>query len=41
MHIDKERIKKSQKEFMKVTLKFLRTFHETFNLNSVVQGSKT
>ena len=37
MHINtnRERIRKSEKEFMKIT------FQGTFNLNSVAQGSKT
>ena len=41
MHIAWERIKKSWKEFMKGTWKIPGNLYETFNLNDVVQGSKT
>ena len=41
MHIDKERINKCRKEFMKGTLKIPEAFQGTFNLDSVVTGSKT
>ena len=40
MHIDKERIKKSWKEFMKETLKIPWTFQGNFDLDSVVQEPK-
>ena len=41
MHTDREKIKESKKEFMKGILKIPETFQETFDLDSVVQGSKT
>ena len=40
MDIDREKLKKSWKEFMKWTLKIPRTFQGTFNLDSVVQETK-
>ena len=41
MHIDRERKKKKWEEFMKGTLKIPLNFQITFNLDSVVLGSKT
>ena len=41
MHIDRERIKKGWKKFMKGTLKIPGTYQRNFNLDSVVQWSKT
>ena len=41
MQMDRERIKKSWKEFIRGTLKIPGTFQGNFNLDSVVQGSKT
>ena len=41
MHIGRGQIKKSWKEFVKGNLKILGAFQGTFNLDSVVQGSKT
>ena len=41
MGIDKERIKKSWKEFMKGILKIPGILQGAFNLDSGVQGSKT
>lgn len=40
MHIAREKIKKSLREFMNGTLKISGTFQESFNLNSVVWGPK-
>ena len=40
MDIDRERIKKSWREFTKETLKIPRTFEGTFCLDNVIQGSK-
>ena len=41
MHVDREIIKKSWKEFMKGTLEIVETFQGPFNLDSVVQGSNS
>ena len=41
MHIEREKINRSQKEFTKGTFKIPEAFQKNYNLDNVAQGSKT